>query len=345
MQGVAEQLGVSRVAVSSVLNGRARQRGYSQKMVEKVQAHLEQCGYVPSRHAIELRGGGVSRTGILHCGYLYSHLVEAFNLLVDCMMTEKEFLEPMMVREEQLLSGLQELIARRVSKLVWFRTGIGRNTVGMEAFLPYLRQFERVVIYNFGFGDEADEELLLAADVHLVGVNRFEGWKLLGGLLHKLGHRVVALPEHHADSSKWGPSSTIVRSLTMFGMKLFGCNSGVVSGQRTPQYARSLVDSLLALRRHHPITAACFGDDENAAHFMRELLDRGIRIPEDLTVTGYDGMRFASALAVPLTTLAVPVEAMVSQVIRLLKGEGVQCRRCCHPFTLVERRSHGLAAT
>jgi DNA-binding LacI/PurR family transcriptional regulator len=88
------------------------------------------------------------------------------------------------------------------------------------------------------------------------------------------------------------------------------------------------------------VTAACFLDDEVAGFTMTEMMRQGIRIPGDISVTGFDGMPFAAALAVPLTTLSVPVRAMVDRVQHILRRDPARHRHC-FPLTIVERASHG----
>jgi DNA-binding LacI/PurR family transcriptional regulator len=54
-------------------------------------------------------------------------------------------------------------------------------------------------------------------------------------------------------------------------------------------------------------------------------------------------MPFAASFAVPLTTLAVPVERMVRRVAKLVAGSSPARKRHRFKLDLVERSSHGPA--
>jgi len=51
---------------------------------------------------------------------------------------------------------------------------------------------------------------------------------------------------------------------------------------------------------------------------MRELVGRGIRVPEDVAIVGYDDLGVAERTQPPLTTLHNPIGQMVTEAVRLL---------------------------
>ena len=58
---------------------------------------------------------------------------------------------------------------------------------------------------------------------------------------------------------------------------------------------------------------------------MRELAARGVRVPEDVSIVGYDDLGVAEHTRPPLTTLHNPIGPMVTEAVRLLMeaiGEG-----------------------
>lgn len=54
-------------------------------------------------------------------------------------------------------------------------------------------------------------------------------------------------------------------------------------------------------------TAVVGGNDLMALGALRRLLDRGLRVPEDVSVVGFDDVEFAAYASVPLTTVRVPL--------------------------------------
>jgi DNA-binding LacI/PurR family transcriptional regulator len=74
----------------------------------------------------------------------------------------------------------------------------------------------------------------------------------------------------------------------------------------------------LALSRNRAPTAVICANDELALGFMRIAMERGIRVPEQVSIIGFDGIR-AGALTWPgLTTVRQPLEAMGQAAIRTI---------------------------
>jgi len=77
---------------------------------------------------------------------------------------------------------------------------------------------------------------------------------------------------------------------------------------------------------------------------MRELASRGIRVPEDIAIVGYDDLGVAERTTPPLTTLHNPIGQMVTEAVRLLteaidEGGGGAPRRVIFVPELVRRAS------
>ena len=83
-------------------------------------------------------------------------------------------------------------------------------------------------------------------------------------------------------------------------------------------------------------------DDLIAAGLYVAARERGLRIPRDLSVVGFDDMDFARALGPPLTTVALDAERMGATAFELLekriKGTRVR-RRIVLPAELLVRES------
>ncbi|MBN1674861.1 MAG: LacI family DNA-binding transcriptional regulator [Kiritimatiellae bacterium] len=342
MQQMADELGLSRLTVSSVVNGRAGERGISRATERRVREHLERLGFVPSRQAVRLRGGRRDAVGILYSGGLYSHLTEAFNRLTGWVGKAPTNLEILVVPSDRLLLGVQELVGRGVARLAWIHIG-WTHSGGIEpAVLNCLSRLETVVIYNYHFGPWGDAEPLLERGFHLVGFHRQRGFRKLARFLKKLGHRTVAFPDLSEETAAgWG-----IERLRAFAAEGLATVAPLPVGPRPEplsEFGPFMAGYLCAAMTEHGVTAACLQDDEEAAFLLAELLGRGVRVPEDLTLTGYDGMPIAAAARKPLTTLAVPVASMVAATERILAGRGGASRRHCFNLKLIERATHGRA--
>jgi GntR family transcriptional regulator, arabinose operon transcriptional repressor len=61
-------------------------------------------------------------------------------------------------------------------------------------------------------------------------------------------------------------------------------------------------------------------NDTLAAIMIREMLERGIKIPEEVKITGFDDSPIAAYLPVPLTTMRQPVQALASEAVRAIES-------------------------
>lgn len=77
---------------------------------------------------------------------------------------------------------------------------------------------------------------------------------------------------------------------------------------------------------------------------LRELAARGVRVPDDVSIVGYDDLGVAEQTRPPLTTLRNPIDQMVSEAVRLLMeaiddGGSAAPRRVAFVPELVRRES------
>ncbi|MFP4026657.1 MAG: LacI family DNA-binding transcriptional regulator [Candidatus Brocadiia bacterium] len=340
MQEIADELGLSRLTISTVINDKARERGISEKTEDRVRKYLESIGYVPSRGARNLRyGGDLGVTGLLFSGHLYSHLTDAFlKLSGELSDPQSGWLETMLLPPQKQKEGLREMLARRVSHLVWLHADADTYEIrNPNGIIPLLRRFEHVVVYNYRYGFGQYEERLLDAGLDLVGVDREGTFLQLANRLRQLQHRRIGI---------WFPGAgeKIAASMRSQGLDV------LVFGKTDFDYARmgEMIAEWVVSQNLEPegragndrLSAICVGNDQVAGHLMTNLIKQGIRIPEDVSVVGWSGEQVASALKVPLATLRVPVETMKNQTLRLLDEEGAENgERYCYKGELVERKS------
>jgi LacI family transcriptional regulator, repressor for deo operon, udp, cdd, tsx, nupC, and nupG len=115
----------------------------------------------------------------------------------------------------------------------------------------------------------------------------------------------------------------------------------VMQGDFSIQSGAEAAEALL--QREHPPTAVFCFNDEMAMGVIRCARRRGLRIPEDLSIVGFDDIRFAQCLEPPLTTIAQPMRAIGEGTVRLLleilNGHHVTPVSVTLPHTLQVRSS------
>jgi LacI family transcriptional regulator len=76
-----------------------------------------------------------------------------------------------------------------------------------------------------------------------------------------------------------------------------------------------LAQGLAAGRR---VDAALCANDRTAAVLMRSLERAGVRVPRDVRVVGFDDVRYATLLSVPLTTMHQPCREIAVTAFRAM---------------------------
>ena len=95
-----------------------------------------------------------------------------------------------------------------------------------------------------------------------------------------------------------------------------------------------------ALQAGQKFTAVFAFSDELAVGAMAALYDAGIRVPEDVSVLGYDDMPISSRIRPQLTTIHQPVDQFVQKTLELFDQEEHRPgAEVLLPYTIIERAS------
>lgn len=110
--------------------------------------------------------------------------------------------------------------------------------------------------------------------------------------------------------------------------------------------ARTAMETALAAPHDRPTAIVC-DDDILAAGACKAARRLGLRIPEDLSVTGFDDLALATAVEPELTTVRLPAERVGEQGMTALLAvlEGTPWTAPDIPVELVVRDSSGPAPT
>jgi LacI family repressor for deo operon, udp, cdd, tsx, nupC, and nupG len=114
--------------------------------------------------------------------------------------------------------------------------------------------------------------------------------------------------------------------------------------------AAAVAAQWLALPRASAPTAVMCGNDTLAIEFLRAVLQRGVRVPEELSVVGFDGVPEGALYWPGLTTAKQPSQALGSAACRALMQmidtpDVASPERVDLPAELIVRESSGPAKT
>ena len=151
-----------------------------------------------------------------------------------------------------------------------------------------------------------------------VAVDNVLGGHLAGQHLLSLGHeRIVLLNGPPALRTCADRRDGLHQAVEDAGASPEKVISEVVVPSPTSFEGQAATDAVLA---HEPTAVFCV-NDEVAMGLMRGLALRDVKVPDDLSVVGYDDVEFAYSLQPPLTTVKQPKAEMGTTAVKLLVDE------------------------
>jgi DNA-binding LacI/PurR family transcriptional regulator len=110
-----------------------------------------------------------------------------------------------------------------------------------------------------------------------------------------------------------------------------------------PDEVRSRVAGFFSQRAGHLPTAIVGGNDTIAAACLYEARERGLAVPGQLAVSGFDNRSFSAYTSPPLTTVSMPLHEMgaaaATMLFTLIEGKPLARRRVVLPAQLIQRDS------
>lgn len=321
LDAVAREAGVSPATASRALNGTARVRD---DLRQRVRAAADRLGYIPNAHAQALAGAANNRTVGVIChdvsdpyfAAISSGVMQAAAEQGLLVMLASTFREP--AREISYVSMLRAQHARAILLIgsgfqdrAWERA--------MDAELePYVRVGGRVAVIS--------RHRSLRVDA--VQPENRAGAAALARALVELGHRTFAVLT--------GPAALTTVSDRLAGFREGLAEAGIGLGQvvegaftRDGGYEaarRLLLDAGRAPSRPRP-TCVFAVTDVMAVGALAALREAGLRVPEDVSLAGFDDIPLVRELSPPLTTVALPLTSMGESVIALALRETGAVRR------------------
>lgn len=280
------------------------------KTAERIRRIADEAGYRASAVA---RGLVTRRTRTI--GLVVTTVADPFASEVVCGIEQTAndhgysvFLADSNADPERERKVVQAFAERRVDGIIVTSSRVG------ALYLPMLSEMEvPIVLVNDQYP---------GAFVHSVMIANFEGMRAVAEHLIGLGHRRIAYL-----GDQFGYQSDAER---LAGYRAALAEAGIpapeeliANGDGRPEGAMTAMEKLLALAGRP--TAVCCYNDMTALGAMRQIRAHGLRVPEDISVAGFDDLFFASYLQPPLTTVRQPMRRMgqlaMESLFRLMSGE------------------------
>ena len=291
---VAQRAGVSKSAASRALLGQGR---ISEESRQRVLAAARELGYVKNAMA---QGLSAQRTGAL--GVLVRDPASVFYGLMHQRLQSHAVGRGYRVvtatgnlSVEDEVRALETLVSLRVEGLV-----ISSGLLPTERIEALAGRIPMVIA-----GRPESGEL-----VGSVYCDEHDGARQLVAHLVDLGHRSVAVLTVPMSSSLTlsARSVEMVRELRHRGVDVLEIPLDTTDALNAQPGVR-------VLKNRPYITALMCPSDFNSLAVLNELRGIGLRVPEDVSVTGYDGLPPLSAFAIGLTTLIQPIDTIAERAV------------------------------
>jgi DNA-binding LacI/PurR family transcriptional regulator len=332
MKDIADRCKVSVATVSKALNNRG---DVSKETKERICQTAKELGYLPNSSARALKTKRTYNLGVLFVDEAHSGLTHSyFSHVLDSFRLEAE--------EEGY-------------DITFISRHAGKNTLSYYEHSRY-RGVDGVAVACVDFEAEEVKELV-NGDIPVVTIDYlFDGrCCVLSDNVNGMGELVRYIIEqgHEKIAYIYGGDSSVTRDRlgSFWGtMKRFGIpirNEYILEGvYHAPDVSAELTEKLLSLKDRP--TCIIYPDDFSCIGGINVIESRGLSIPDDISVAGYDGQRIAHVLEPKITTykqntgelgriaakrlielIENPNSALIEQIV--VKGElirGRSVRKC-----------------
>lgn len=330
IKDIAEEMGVSTATVSNVIHGKTKK--ISDRTVAKVQEKLQESGYIPNMAAVLL----AQNSSKIVCVVVSDHERYEGKMLEDPFVAQmintiskelsaRDFF--MMIKEE-----------RDIDKLVTYASMW--NMAGLILMGYCAVDYEKLrskMHIPFVVVDSYERNVKSYIDI---GIDNIDGGYQAGQYLIRNGHeRILYFADNKEDCDLFRYQG-LKKALQENNLPVQEESYHLVSIEKNMR--EKDYDNLLAYIREKDITAVFAASDQYALEFMRFLLKRGVEVPEDISIVGFDDIPLAEQVYPGLSTISqniplrgkMAVEMLQNQIEGKTEGGSVLL-----PAQLIERES------
>ncbi len=337
LKDIANMAGVSVATVSYVLNNKDNK--VSTEVAARVRSIMEQVNYQPNTMAKSLRSSKSKIIGILtedmsvwQASYIVqgiTHYAEANGYSV--MISDLAMKSKIQSRYDDIYQ-YRKLINTAVSKLRGLQVG-GIIFLGMhDRSVNGLIQTDVPVVYAYCSTSQTE-------DVQVRYDNQEISRQTVSMLLKRFGEAVGIID---------GPIQSTPARLRMAGVEEAYAQAGIsmnlnLRGSGNWEYESGRKACRAMLDSGYPLKAIYALNDLMALGAIREIQSRGLKVPEDIQIVGFDDMSLSEYANPSLTTVNVPLEEIgyeaAAALADLLEKGKTEKNQICLDCRMVWRES------
>lgn len=336
IKDIAKQCGVGVSTVSRAINDHP---DINPDTREKIMRVIEETGFIPNNSARNLKRTDAKCIAVLVKGITNPFFSSMIQIIEE--ETQRDgyalVLRHVEADEDEVEVALELEKEKRLSGIVFLG---GRFTHSEEK----IGKLKIPIVFS-AIGIDISDWIGKARFSNIAVDDRLESRKMTEYLLG-LGHRRIALIAER-------PEEAIGRR-RIGGYRDAYADRGIAVDERLICYVQDELDHFSMengyvtakkfLASGEKVTAVYATSDLLAIGACRAVLEAGLRIPEDISVAGYDGIALGEYYNPKLTTIKQPAEEMARDTIRLLLdviAGRQEHRQIIFPAQLIERESTG----
>lgn len=283
---IAKKAGVSPGTVSKALADREDVSVRTKRRIKKL---AEELGYIPNYIARSLVTNRTHTIGLVTPYLGNPALVERIRGIQNTCLEREYFLVSCLNegKEKEERAQIKALLSRKVDGLILTPSSQSKELKNL------IKEIEIPVVLM--------SEMIDGLDCDFVGEDDYEGGKIATEYLIKLGHRDIAYfgnsPDIYSDRCILkGYKDTLERYGIEFKKEY------IFWGNAEEKILEDNIENLLT----NTATGIICWSDVIAIEVLKELEKRDKKVPEDISVVGYDNIEMLSLFHIPLTTIGQP---------------------------------------
>lgn len=309
IKDIAEEIGVSTATVSNVIHGKTKK--ISDRTVAKVQEKLQESGYIPNMAAVLL--------------------AQNSSKIVCVVVSDHEKYEGRML-EDPFVSQMINSISKELSARDYFM--MIKEERDIDKLVAYASMWNMAGLILMGFCSVDYEKLRSKMHIPFVvvdsyernvknyidiGIDNIDGGYQAGQYLIQNGHeRILYFADNKEDCDMFryqGLKKALQENNLPVNEEFYQLVS-MEKNMREKDY-----ENLLVYIRKMKITAVFAASDQYALELMRFLLKKGINVPEEISIMGFDDIPLAAQIYPGLSTISQNIPLRGKMAVEMLQNQ------------------------
>lgn len=311
IKDIAKICGVGVSTVSRAINNYPDINPETRKQIQEV---IKEYGYIPNNSARNLKRTESNAVAILIKGItnpLFNQMIKVFD---EKMKRSKVtmILQHVSYEEDEVAIALELIKEKRLKGIIF----LGSNYYHPKGAVQKIN-----VPFVFSTVGAVSEDEDSTRYSHITVDDERESYKVVDYLV-QMGHREIAIISAEEKNSSVG-RLRMEGYLNALKEHCIPINSSLICRVSDEVEHYSMENGYLTTKRllesGEKFTAVFATSDIMAVGVYRALFEAGLRIPEDVSVVGFDGIELGDYLFPKLTTLVQPVEQLAEETFELLQ--------------------------